>query len=185
MFVTFWQFVPFYAVFFLIAAIDRVVSTFLSSHTKSKGVVYNRWTFIVLCCNYLFIVFFSIAEFILSAKPINLNVSFFGLILFVIGTLLRKKSIKALGNNWSIYAEIKERHELVTRGIYKFLKHPYYLAVIFELLGVCYIINAFYTLLFVFLFQIPLLLIRIGLEEKMLISYFGDAYQKYRTGKIL
>ena len=64
------------------------------------------------------------------------------------------------------------------------MKHPYYLGVMLELAGVCMIANAFYSLSLVFFVQLPLLVIRIFFEEKTLVNYFGDRYEKYRFGKL-
>ena len=74
-----------------------------------------------------------------------------------------------LGYNWSFHIEIKEKQELIAGGIYRYLKHPYYLGVILELAGVCMIANAFYSLSLVFFVQLPLLVIRIFLRRKHLL----------------
>jgi protein-S-isoprenylcysteine O-methyltransferase Ste14 len=35
---------------------------------------------------------------------------------------------KALGRNWSVTLTVREGHELVTRGVYRHLRHPIYAA---------------------------------------------------------
>ncbi len=170
--------------FFLMALFERVISTFYYQQVKRAKRVYYEWLFNILFYGYIAIVALSIVEFFVVRKNINIMVSLTGFLYFVTGILLRRKAISALGGNWSLKTEIKEKHSLVAGGIYKYLKHPYYLAVFFELVGICLIANSFYSLVPVFLIQGPLLLVRINLEEMMLIDHFGDAYKKYRMGKL-
>lgn len=185
MLISFSKFLAFYITFLLIGTIERINSTFLHKEIKVTKIIYRRWTFLVPFYTYLLILFFSIGEYFLRVKLVNLTISTIGVIIFIMSALLRRKSIADLGKNWSVYIEIKENHELITNGIYKALKHPYCLAVFFELIGVCLIANTFYSLLLVFLIQAPLLLIRITLEERVLIEHFGEVYRKYSSGKFL
>ncbi len=179
MFMPFHKFLPFYVIFFTIGVLDRMMSTFSRKETKPTKYIYHKWIFIASLYGYVSIVILSVGEFFLTTRSINLAFSLLGAISFAVGALLRRRSIADLGKNWSLYNEIKEGQELIVGGIYRYLKHPYYLAVILELSGVCLVANAFYSLIFVFLVQAPLLLIRTALEEKMLIGYFGSAYRKH------
>ena len=178
MFISSEKFLLFYVVFLLSAVFERITSTFFHKKSKLTIAVYYSWAFTLLFYTYLFIVFSSIGEFLVNLKEINLSISAFGVMIYGCGVFLRRKAISDLGDNWSVYIEIKERHELITSGIYSVLRHPYCLAVFFELTGACFIANAFYSLILVFFIQGPLLLIRIILEEKILSSYFGNAYGK-------
>lgn len=181
--ISFQSFTFLYIIFLVAGAIERVKYTFFTSNAKKVGHVYYRWTFIALFSIYILIVSSSVAEYFLIIKTVNAFISMSGFIIFLVGVLLRRISGKNLGRNWSFHVEIKENHELITTGIYKYLKHPYYLGVILELSGVCMISNSFYSLLLVFFVQLPLLAVRIFLEEKTLVSRFGDKYERYRFGK--
>ena len=92
------------------------------------------------------------------------------------GVSIEIVAMNDLGDNWSLYIEIKEEHELIKNGIYKFLKHPYCLAVLLELGGVSLITNAKYAFILVIILQLPLLLVRIIVEEKVLVGYFGSFF---------
>ena len=166
--------------------IERVKYTFVPSNANKKtGHIYYRWTFIALSFIYVLIVLSSVAEYFLIIKTVNVLIAIFGFIIFCVGVFFRRMAGVNLGDNWSFHVEIKENHELITKGIYKYLKHPYYLGVILELVGICAIPNSFYSLLLVFFIQLPLLAIRIFLEEKTLMSCFGNKYERYRFGKLL
>jgi protein-S-isoprenylcysteine O-methyltransferase Ste14 len=84
-----------------------------------------------------------------------------------------------LGLNWSPTLEIREKHELITRGIYGVIRHPMYasqwLLVIAQPLLLHNWIAGFLNLL-VF---IPFYLLRVKAEEQLMIERFGDQYRTY------
>lgn len=84
-----------------------------------------------------------------------------------------------LGLNWSPSLEIREKHELITRGIYGVIRHPMYasqwLWVIAQPLLLQNWIAGFLNL-FVF---IPFYFLRVKAEEQMMMDKFGDQYHTY------
>jgi protein-S-isoprenylcysteine O-methyltransferase Ste14 len=92
-----------------------------------------------------------------------------------------------LGLNWSPSLEIRERHELITRGIYSVIRHPMYasqwLWVIAQPLLLQNWIAGFSNLLIF----IPFYFLRVKAEEQMMLDSFGQQYQEYmkRTGGVL
>lgn len=92
-----------------------------------------------------------------------------------------------LGLNWSPSLEIREKHELITRGIYSVIRHPMYasqwLWVIAQPLLLQNWIAGFSDLL-VF---IPFYFLRVKAEEQMMMEKFGDQYQAYmqKVGAVL
>jgi protein-S-isoprenylcysteine O-methyltransferase Ste14 len=92
-----------------------------------------------------------------------------------------------LGVNWSPSLEIREQHELITRGIYGIIRHPMYasqwLWVIAQPLLLQNWIAGFLNLLVL----IPFYFLRVKAEEQMMLDSFGAEYQEYmkRTGRIL
>lgn len=93
---------------------------------------------------------------------------------------LRRKAIAALGKFWSLHAEIRENHEFVRTGPFRWMRHPVYFSMILELVSLCLVLQAFRTLLLVPVLFIPALLLRLRTEEAALIEKFGEAYQAYR-----
>ena len=91
-----------------------------------------------------------------------------------------------LGLNWSPSLEIREKHELITRGIYGVIRHPMYasqwLWVIAQPLLLQNWIAGFANLL-VF---IPFYFLRVKAEERMMLDSFGPQYGEYmkRTGGV-
>ena len=92
-----------------------------------------------------------------------------------------------LGLNWSPSLEIREKHELITRGIYGVIRHPMYasqwLWVIAQPLLLQNWIAGFLNLL-VF---IPFYFLRVKAEEQMMLDSFGAQYREYMksTGGVL
>jgi protein-S-isoprenylcysteine O-methyltransferase Ste14 len=92
-----------------------------------------------------------------------------------------------LGLNWSPTLEIREKHELITRGIYGIIRHPMYasqwlLAFAQPLLLHNWIAGFLNLLVF-----IPFYLLRVKAEEQLMLDSFGTQYQEYMkmTGRVL
>jgi len=92
-----------------------------------------------------------------------------------------------LGLNWSPSLEIREKHELVTRGIYRIIRHPMYAsqwlwAIAQPLLLQNWIAGFIGLLIFV-----PFYFLRVKAEEQMMLDSFGAEYREYmkRTGGVL
>jgi len=92
-----------------------------------------------------------------------------------------------LGLNWSPTLEIREKHELIKKGIYGVIRHPMYasqwLLAIAQPLLLQNWIAGFLNLLFF----IPFYLLRVKAEEQMMLDSFGTQYQEYMktTGGVL
>ena len=180
MLVTSQEFLPIYFTLLLCATIERISNTFFQKSTKIVGTIYYKWSFTVLFYSYIFIIIFSIVEYFIKVKLINMQILIIGVLFYVLGASMRRSAINALGENWSVYIEIKENHQLVTTGVYEKIKHPYCFAVLLELIGICLVSNAYIALILVFLIQLPLLILRIRLEEMILLTHFGDKYKSIK-----
>jgi len=174
------QFFLIYSIFFFFAFIERLTNTFFKKDIKPTMSLYYRWTFPLLLFCYLFIILMSILEYFFVTESVNLYFTIFGFIVYCLGVTLRRLTISHLSDNWSVHIELKYNHKLVQDKIYGLLKHPYYLAVIFELIGVCVVSNSFNSLILVFVVQTPVLLLRINLEEEILTRNFGDIYKNFK-----
>lgn len=164
------EFHLFYLIFLIFAIFERVHSTFRKKIVKKTKQIYYKWLFYYLFIAYLIIVVSSIVEYFTSRNSICEFVAIFGFLFYLIGVYFRRSAIICLGANWSLHTEIKENHELIVSGLYKRLKHPYYIAVILELTGLCLITNSYKTLNYVMIFILPALILRSVLEDNVLNS---------------
>ena len=109
-----------------------------------------------------------------------------GLALFIVGLTTALVAVVTLRWSYSSTLVIREDHQLITHGIYRFTRHPVYLGVIIAIIGVPVYASSLYGLLAMSAL-IPILLNRIRIEERMLTDEFGDAYRTYKesTSKLI
>ncbi len=85
----------------------------------------------------------------------------------------------ALGRRFSGLVAIQQDHELETRGIYAFVRHPSYLGAILAFVGWALVFRSGLALLLVPAL-IWIVVARIAAEEQLLESEFGQSYGDYR-----
>jgi protein-S-isoprenylcysteine O-methyltransferase Ste14 len=106
--------------------------------------------------------------------------SLVGLALFVIGFAILLLGQFTLGRFHSSTLVIREDHQLITHGIYRLVRHPIYLGVILVAIGLTVTASSVHGFL-IMLVLVPIFLIRIRMEERLLMEEFGDAYQAYQA----
>jgi protein-S-isoprenylcysteine O-methyltransferase Ste14 len=125
---------------------------------------------------------FSFAEYPLGTSPF-----IGGVMCLVIGLWLFHRSHADLGTNWSITLELREQHRLITRGVYRRIRHPMYLALVLYSVGQALVIpNWVAGPANVIVFAI-LIALRVRAEERMMGEAFGDEYAVYsaRTKRLV
>ena len=122
----------------------------------------------------------SVAEYFWRGARINWPLFSLGWICGIASFWIRRKAIAALGRFWSLHVEIRENHEFVRSGPFRFVRHPAYLSMILELLALALICGALFTLLLIPLLFVPVLIMRVRLEEAALVEKFGTAYREYQ-----
>jgi protein-S-isoprenylcysteine O-methyltransferase Ste14 len=140
----------------------------------------NRWVFLP----------FLVLGFLLAWLPAYTDrhdfatidgdaVRYAGLVLFVVGSVLRMVPVFVLGRRLSGLVAIQEGHELETGGLYRFIRHPSYLGFLLGLFGWDLVFRSVIGLL-VSLLMVPPLVARMNSEEALLESEFGERYADYR-----
>jgi len=107
-----------------------------------------------------------------------------GIILLIFGGAMRslprralmKAGLKLLSTPW---LQTVEGHKLVTDGFYRHIRHPIYLGEIIRNMSVALILSRLYGFI-IMVISIVFLLIRIEIEEEMLVEAFGQEYEEYR-----
>ncbi len=115
--------------------------------------------------------------------PLHLLV---GLILILSGYGLMFTALFTLRKNYSSTLVIREDHQLITHGVYRYVRHPIYLGVLIVAAGFTVLAGSLRGFLIMALL-LPILLVRIRLEERLLLAAFGEQYQRYqnRTRKLI
>ncbi len=122
----------------------------------------------------------SVTEYILSGGYFSWYALGAGILCAIFSFKLRWAAIAALGKFWSLHVEMRENHEFVQSGPFRFVRHPVYFSMILELAAFGLICSAWWALLAVPFAFIPVLIMRLRLEEPALIEQFGDAYREYQ-----
>jgi protein-S-isoprenylcysteine O-methyltransferase Ste14 len=110
-----------------------------------------------------------------------------GAAIFAAAIWLFRRSHHDLGRNWSVTLEVRERHALVTAGVYRLIRHPMYAsfwlwAIAQALLLPNWIAGP------AGLFGVGILFfLRLPQEERLMLETFGDQYKDYasRTARVV
>ena len=103
-----------------------------------------------------------------------------GLASFFLGLAIATTGQITLWKNYSGTVVIREGHQLVTHGLYRFVRNPMYFGVIMALIGLPMFASSLNGVLTMSLL-IPLFLNRIRMEEKLLTEEFQEQYLEYKS----
>lgn len=84
-----------------------------------------------------------------------------------------------LGLNWSPTLEIREKHTLITRGIYSVIRHPMYASQILWSLAQILLLQNWIAGLSSLVVFFPFYFMRVPAEEQLMLEQFGDQYRSY------
>ena len=112
--------------------------------------------------------------------PHTTQVYSLGLALAIFGAVLAIFSRAMLGRNWSATVQLKQDHELITSGPYRFVRHPIYTGLLLLFLGNAVMVGDWrgllaVTIVFVSFWQ------KFRLEEVWLAEHFGEPYRLYQA----
>lgn len=91
-----------------------------------------------------------------------------------------------LGKYWSPDLVLQEDHQLVTTGVYRWVRHPMYSALGVFMVGIS-LLSAHLVIILPHFLTLLTILSRIGKEEKMMENSFGVEYLQYekQTGRLI
>jgi protein-S-isoprenylcysteine O-methyltransferase Ste14 len=121
-----------------------------------------------------------------SSVPLPLWLRWTGVALGTIAGALLIWTMRTLGKNLTDTVVTRKEHTLVTAGPYRWVRHPFYVAV--ALAGLANgLAAANWFLLLTGILVFALLAIRTAKEEQNLLARFGDRYASYmrQTGRFL
>jgi len=172
-------------IYFIAVAIFGVIETTLQKKfNKQKSQRPDAGLLLILLPFYA-VLYLPPLEYIFI-KPVTSSICIiFGFLLFIIGFIIRVKGLLALKQNFSMAVECKDKNFLVTTGIYKYVRHPLYLAVILIAASGCIIFSSIFCWLF-FIIMLYGIHLRIEKEETFLLNEFQE-YTDYckRSKKLI
>lgn len=105
-------------------------------------------------------------------------VRYFGLALFGLGFIVMNWAEASLGKQFSIQVTLQQGHQLVTGGLYRYLRHPRYVGITVFNVGIALIYRSWLALVFVAVLAMVLLW-RIHDEEQLMQQAFGAEWESY------
>ncbi len=111
--------------------------------------------------------------------PRVLGIFLAGLLLAILGTILFVWARRSLEKNYSSRLAVTSQQTLVQTGAYRLLRHPAYSGFLLMGLGIGVGYASLGGLAAVLLLLLPGLAYRIHIEEKILLSHFGEQYRAY------
>ena len=108
-----------------------------------------------------------------------------GVLLF--GMIIAFLSRIQLGQYGTTFIVVEEDHELITTGIYSYIRHPIYLGALLQYVSIGIAIGSLIVTSLAFICWWILTMDRVGLEERLLTEKFGEEYLEYmrQTKKLI
>ena len=110
-----------------------------------------------------------------------------GIIILAMAVWLFWRSHADLGRNWSPSLELREGHELVTEGVYRSVRHPMYASMWLWGVAQALLLQNWIAGWVSLVMFMPLYLLRVPREERMMLDEFGEEYRAYmnHTGRVI
>ena len=144
------------------------------------GPVRERWTLRLFVFAGTLMIGGGILEYLLTDGRLGGPTFAAGVACGIASFLLRRRAIQALGRFWSLHVEIRDTHEFVREGPFRWVRHPTYFSMVLELLSAGLMLQAWGSLGVVSVIFIPALFWRVRIEEAALVAKFGPVYQAYQ-----
>jgi protein-S-isoprenylcysteine O-methyltransferase Ste14 len=92
-----------------------------------------------------------------------------------------------LGDNWSVSLELRENHQLISHGVYRWTRHPMYASIWLWSFAQAMMLGNWFAGWSTVLTFAAMYGIRVPREERLMDREFGDAYRAYvrRTGRVI
>jgi protein-S-isoprenylcysteine O-methyltransferase Ste14 len=102
-----------------------------------------------------------------------------GIFVCVLGFAIAVWARLHLGRNWGVPMSLRQGHELVTTGPYKFVRHPIYTGILLAMLGSSLVSEIMW--LVAFLICCPYFVYSAKTEEHLMMQQFPDQYPEYKA----
>jgi protein-S-isoprenylcysteine O-methyltransferase len=156
----------------------------LSKRSRSRTTEKDRWTLPLIWTVIgisIFAGFFLREVFPQGNLPHPQTFYIIGLVLFVLGLIIRWVAIIYLGRFFTVNVAIADDHQLITTGPYRYIRHPSYSGILLTFLGFGLCVLNIFSLAAIFLPISIAFLWRIHVEEQTLRAAFGEKYRAYAT----
>ncbi len=102
-----------------------------------------------------------------------------GTVTVMLGLIVAFIARRTLSKNWSSDIDIKQEHELITTGVYGYVRHPIYTGILLMAAGTVIYTDRIGMVIF-FLILLSFFLFKSKEEEEILTKHFGEEYSAYK-----
>ena len=159
----------------------------VKSTQETKGWLAGNWYPILLFIGALFIFDFRfLARFGIPVNSLAIiliphfeAINILAIIFTIAGLIIAIAARRTLAENWSGAVVIKDGHELVTKGLYRYVRNPIYSGILLMVLGTAL---SFGTLgaCIGFLIMVLTIWFKLHDEETILTKHFSEQYLAYK-----
>ena len=179
-----------YPLFLFIAAIEmlweaRVASRNSANLLRNGAVEIAPWILPVMVLLFALLFVGSFAEYLLLPK--DLSLWWFGsfVFLFCLAKALKYWAVSSLGPYWTMKVLVIPGSQVITKGPYKWIRHPNYVAVLLEIVAIALAGKCWITFGVVFASFLVVLYYRIQFEEKALATHTDYNQRMMAKGRFL
>jgi protein-S-isoprenylcysteine O-methyltransferase Ste14 len=105
-----------------------------------------------------------------------------GLVILVAGLVLRGWSIKTLGDSFTFTVLVSADQPVISSGPYRVLRHPGYAGLLVACAGIGLASANWVSAAAAVVLPLTLLIVRIRIEERALLTTVGEPYRGYAAG---
>lgn len=164
---------------FFIGFLIKNISTAIRTRQAVKGKS-MKVNIIMILTPLLYILIIKGADSLFMAKWLDFEIiRIIGLIIILISIILGFISLITMRDSWRVGILPEQKTELITNGVFRFSRNPYFFSNILIFLG-CFLIIPTYVFLITYLIWFILIHLLILDEEKYLIEQHGDIYKYYK-----
>jgi protein-S-isoprenylcysteine O-methyltransferase Ste14 len=185
----------FTAIYFAALVIEMIIRAPLNSKRKQEKMSERRVTgqeifilVLLLFGGFIMPIIYAVTNWLDFANyTLPTWAGWLGVLILGGGLFIFWRAHADLGLNWSPSLEIREKHELITRGIYGVIRHPMYASQWLVALAQPLLLHNWIAGFLNLLVFIPFYFLRVRAEEQLMVETFGEEYRAYmhKVGGVL
>jgi protein-S-isoprenylcysteine O-methyltransferase Ste14 len=113
--------------------------------------------------------------------PFRTIAYYLGVALVVAASVLRRHCFRMLGTSFTGDVRAHADQEVVTRGAYRYLRHPSYTAGVLMNVGIGFALGSWACVLLLALASIATYMYRMSVEERTLLATIGEPYRQFMS----
>ncbi|WP_318183696.1 isoprenylcysteine carboxyl methyltransferase family protein [Metabacillus idriensis] len=162
-------------IFLVIIILQRLTELFIAKRNEAYmktmgGEEYGQKHYPIIVAVHILFLFSLMIEVIVFNKEVS-PLWLVILPIIAITQIIRYWAVFSLGSNWNTKIIIVPNLEVVSKGPYKFMRHPNYLVVAVEILFLPVLFQAYATAILFTVLNAAIMAIRIPAEEKALLQH--------------